>query len=51
MSIMMCDGCGEMVDTDYKPFYYDVEVEYVKINLCEECYIALNKGLYSDNGY
>ena len=37
MSMMRCEGCGEMVDTDYNPFYYNVEIGYVTMNLCERC--------------
>lgn len=46
MSIMLCDGCGEQIDTDYKPFYYDVKIGYITMNLCERCYILL--GLEDD---
>lgn len=41
MSMMRCDGCGNMVDTDYKPFYYDVEVGYIELNLCEKCFMLI----------
>lgn len=49
MSIMICEGCGGSIDTDYKPFYYDVKVGYISMNLCENCHMILEeKGLLDD---